>query len=90
MSPLLIIAEAGVYHNGDLAAETALGDGVKLPPSGELNNVRLAGESRVAPHASKADAPADNVTANRPGSGRAPFYHWQRIGRYVSEDEPIP
>lgn len=32
MSPLFVIAEAGVCHNGDLDAETELGDGASSDP----------------------------------------------------------
>jgi N-acetylneuraminate synthase len=62
--------------------EGALGDGVKAPRDSEVKNIPVARKSIVAARPLKAGetiGPAD-ITAKRPGSGRAPIEYWSLLG----------
>lgn len=75
--------------------EDALGDGVKAPRESELKNIPVARKSVVAARPLKAGQiiGPDDITAKRPGSGRAPIEYWSLIGtktaRDYDTDDPI-
>ncbi len=62
--------------------EAALGDGVKTPGNSEVKNIPVARKSIVAarPLKSGVNIGPDDITAKRPGSGRAPIEYWSLIG----------
>jgi N-acetylneuraminate synthase len=74
--------------------EGALGDGVKAPRDSEVQNIPVARKSLVAARPFKAGetiGPGE-ITAKRPGSGRAPIEYWSLIGTktarpYDTEDQ---
>jgi N-acetylneuraminate synthase len=62
--------------------EGALGDGVKAPRDSEVKNIPVARKSIVAARPLKAGETIgpDDITAKRPGSGRAPVEYWSLLG----------
>jgi N-acetylneuraminate synthase len=74
--------------------EGALGDGVKAPKDSEVKNIAVARKSIVAVQSLMAGDTigADDITAKRPGTGRAPIEYWSLIGTrtarsYDAEDQ---
>jgi N,N'-diacetyllegionaminate synthase len=82
------------------AVEIALGDGVKRPTAGELENAAAARKSIVAARAIAAGETltADNLTVKRPGTGMSPLRWDDVVGLSASRDyapddpiaEPLP
>jgi N,N'-diacetyllegionaminate synthase len=75
--------------------ERALGDGIKRPSGGELQNRVVARKSLVATRAIRAGEPfsAENLTSKRPGTGLSPMRWDEVIGhpapRDFSPDEAV-
>lgn len=75
--------------------DAALGDGVKRPTSGELDNLPVARRSLVAQGAiAQGDRfTAANLQIKRPGDALSPMRYWELLGRSASRsygpDEPI-
>jgi N,N'-diacetyllegionaminate synthase len=68
--------------------EAALGDGLKRPSAGELNNKPIARKSLVASRAIRAGEIYDesNIAVKRPGSGISPMRWDEIIGRKAPRD----
>lgn len=77
----------------------ALGDGNKMPTTGEMDTAKVARRSLVAarPIASGELLTADALTVKRPGTGLPPLRYWDILGRQASRayaaddliDEPL-
>lgn len=68
--------------------EAALGHGRKAPAAAEAGNLTVARRSLVAcrPIRKGEKFTAENLAAKRPGTGIAPFYLWDHIGRLATRD----
>jgi N-acetylneuraminate synthase len=68
--------------------ETALGRGEKIPTAAESANIPAARKSLVAARAiRKGEAfTAENLTTKRPGTGVAPIYYWDWLGKTATRD----
>ena len=68
--------------------ELALGDGVKRPTKGEMNNMAVARKSIVASRDIKAGEvfSLDTITVKRPGSGISPMRWDDVLGRVAKRD----
>ncbi|MHB1126569.1 MAG: N-acetylneuraminate synthase [Bacillota bacterium] len=68
--------------------ECALGNGLKIPSSGEINNREIVRKSVVAARNIKRGELLDetNLTVKRPGNGISPMNFWELMGQEAEKD----
>ena len=68
--------------------EQALGNPEKIPVEAERKNMAVARKSLVAARSIRKGETftASNLAVKRPGTGVAPMYYWEWIGRTAGRD----
>ncbi len=66
--------------------EQGLGDGLKVPQSSEIGNMKVARKSLVAAHDITQGEifTQRNIVIKRPGTGMTPFAYWELLGQRAS------